>query len=110
MRAARQQGQQWGGDTTTSTYNNIVWSGTPPAAGGCIAQHFNAMTPAEQKAATQTLHEFLQDPSTQLLQLNEGVNNFTALVNLPSSNIVRLVNGLGFGTSAIGITSPVTGK
>eukprot|EP00957_Ditylum_brightwellii_P209163 15360608-Ditylum_brightwellii.AAC.1 len=44
------------------------------------------------------------------MQLNEGVNKFTALVNLPSSNIVRLVHGLGFGTSAIESTSPVTGK
>eukprot|EP00957_Ditylum_brightwellii_P169230 12880622-Ditylum_brightwellii.AAC.1 len=68
------------------------------------------MTPAEQKAATQSLHEFLKDPSNQLLQLNEEVNKFTALVNLPSSNIVRLVHGLGFGTSVICITSPVTGK
>eukprot|EP00957_Ditylum_brightwellii_P184250 14033790-Ditylum_brightwellii.AAC.1 len=64
------------------------------------------MTPAEQKAATQTLHEFLKDPSSQLLQLYEGVNKFTALTNLPSSNTVRLVHGLGFGTSAIGSTSP----
>eukprot|EP00957_Ditylum_brightwellii_P187474 14277415-Ditylum_brightwellii.AAC.1 len=39
------------------------------------------------------------------MQLNEGANKFTALVNLPSSNIVRLVHGLGFGTSAIGSTS-----
>eukprot|EP00957_Ditylum_brightwellii_P030169 2283048-Ditylum_brightwellii.AAC.1 len=56
-------GAAMGGDATTSTYNNIVWSGTLPAAGRCIARHFNAMTPAEQKAATQTLHEFLKDPS-----------------------------------------------
>eukprot|EP00957_Ditylum_brightwellii_P188583 14356910-Ditylum_brightwellii.AAC.1 len=68
------------------------------------------MTLAKQNKATQTLHEFLKDPSTQLLQLNEGVNKFTALVNLPSSNIVQLDHGLGFSTSAIGITSPVTGK
>eukprot|EP00957_Ditylum_brightwellii_P187475 14277416-Ditylum_brightwellii.AAC.1 len=44
------------------------------------------------------------------MQLNEGANKFTAMVKLPSSNIVRLVQGLGFGTSAIGNTSPVTGK
>eukprot|EP00957_Ditylum_brightwellii_P074192 5637263-Ditylum_brightwellii.AAC.1 len=68
------------------------------------------MMPAEQKAATQTLHKFLKDPSNQPMQLNEGTNKFTALVNLPSSNIIRLVHGLGFGTNAIGSTSPVTGK
>eukprot|EP00957_Ditylum_brightwellii_P067748 5142277-Ditylum_brightwellii.AAC.2 len=68
------------------------------------------MEPAEQKAAAQTLHEFLKDPSNQLMQLNEGANKFTALVNLPSSIIVRLVHGLGFSTSVICSTSPITGK
>eukprot|EP00957_Ditylum_brightwellii_P168996 12863261-Ditylum_brightwellii.AAC.1 len=103
-------GAAMGGGATASMYNNIVWSGILPAAGGCIARQFNAMMPTEQKAATQTLHEFLKDPSNQLMQLNEGANKFTTLVNLPSSNIIRLVHGLGFGTTAIGSTSPVTGK
>eukprot|EP00957_Ditylum_brightwellii_P043103 3264893-Ditylum_brightwellii.AAC.1 len=82
------------GGATMSTYNNIVWLGILPAAGGCIVRHFTVMKLAEQKAATQTLHKFLKDPSNQLMQLNEGVNKFTAMVNLPCSNIVRLVHGL----------------
>eukprot|EP00957_Ditylum_brightwellii_P123061 9383064-Ditylum_brightwellii.AAC.1 len=82
-------GAGMGGEAMASMYNNIMLSGILPVAGGCIARQFNAMTPAEQKAVTQTLHKFLKDPSNQLLQLNEGANKFTALVNLPSSNIVQ---------------------
>eukprot|EP00957_Ditylum_brightwellii_P079659 6057627-Ditylum_brightwellii.AAC.1 len=84
------------GDSMVSMYHNIMWSGILPATGACIARHLNAMKPAEEKAATQTLHEFLKDPSNHLLQLNEGANKFIALVNLPSSKHCPTCARIGF--------------
>eukprot|EP00957_Ditylum_brightwellii_P124550 9492079-Ditylum_brightwellii.AAC.2 len=96
--------------TTVAAYTNILWSGTLPAVEGFVATKLDQKSKGEQKRDARTLHVFLTNTSKPLMQLNEGVTAYAVLVNLPTSNWVRLVYGLGFGTSGIVSFPPIDGK
>eukprot|EP00957_Ditylum_brightwellii_P175741 13382179-Ditylum_brightwellii.AAC.1 len=82
----------------------------PPAAKGHITSTFAAQSHTYQKKNIANLHAFLKDTTKLLLMLNANSNKYTMLVNLPHSNTVKMVHGLGMGASGIGAASPVDGK
>eukprot|EP00957_Ditylum_brightwellii_P178403 13589200-Ditylum_brightwellii.AAC.1 len=55
------------------------------------------------------MHEFLWDQSSLLIKLNANGGKFTALVNIPQSNKIKVMHGFGVGASAIGENSPTDG-
>eukprot|EP00957_Ditylum_brightwellii_P143615 10941801-Ditylum_brightwellii.AAC.1 len=102
--------QRHPGGAVQAAYTNNVWSGTLPAATGFIEKQYAATPIAQQKAQAQAMHKFLLDPTTPLLNLNTNRRRFTAMINIPHSNKVKLICGVGFGASAIGAASPTDGK
>ena len=91
-------------------YENSIWDGELPAATGNLAKEFEKISIEEQKALSTSVLTYLLDPESNLTQLNAENRPYTALINVPHSNIVRVIYGLGYGTSGIGITSPIDNK
>jgi hypothetical protein len=100
-------------DSTTATsagYENSIWDGTLPAPTGNIAKEFEKIDIVDQKELALSVFTFLSDETSNLTQLNAENRLYTVLVNLPSSSDVRVLYGLGYGASGIGITSPIEDK
>eukprot|EP00957_Ditylum_brightwellii_P104236 7940003-Ditylum_brightwellii.AAC.1 len=71
---------------------------------------YAAMLIAQQKERAEAMHTFMWNPSNTLLHLNADGGKFTALINTPQSNKVKVVHGIGVGTSAIGSSAPTDGN
>ena len=91
-------------------YVNSIWDGQLPAASGNLAKEFDKIPIEDQKTLTTSVLTFLLDPNSNLTQLNAENRPYTALVNIPHSNIIRVIYGLGYGASGIGETSPIDNK
>ena len=61
----------------------------------------------EQRRVTTTLHTFLADPQSDLRDLNGDQTPFTAMVSVPGTHKIKILYGLGYGTSGIGQVSPI---
>eukprot|EP00957_Ditylum_brightwellii_P158864 12092005-Ditylum_brightwellii.AAC.1 len=91
-------------------YTNTVWSGALPAATGFTAKTYAAMPIAQQKKRAEAMHTFLWNPANTLLHLKTNGGKFTALINTPQSNKVKVVHDIGVGASAIGSSAPTDGN
>ena len=91
-------------------YVNSIWDGQLPAATGNLAKEVNKIPIKDQKELTTSVQTFLLDPESNLTQLNSENRPYTALINVPHSNIIRVIYGLGYGASGIGETSPIDNK
>eukprot|EP00957_Ditylum_brightwellii_P054470 4127163-Ditylum_brightwellii.AAC.1 len=56
------------------------------------------------------MHKFIWDLTTPLLNLNTNGGRFTVMINIPHSNKVKLIHGVGVRAIAIGAASPTDGK
>ena len=67
-----------------------------------VAMHAKSLE-AQQKLAL-SFYKFLStsEPPPALLKLNEGINNFVALINIPKTNKVKVIFCPGMGSSPIG--------
>ena len=83
------------------------YTGTLQAATGCIATEFAKVTLMEQRRVATTLHTFLADPQSDLRDLNGDQTPFTAMVSVPGTHKIKILYGLGYGTSGIGQVSPI---
>ena len=83
------------------------YTGTLPAATGCIATDFAKVPLMEQRRVANTLHTFLADPQSDLRDLNGDQTPFTAMVSVPGTHKIKILYGLGYGTSGIGQVSPI---
>ena len=83
------------------------YTGTLQAATGCIAKEFAKVTLMEQRRVATTLHTFLADPQSDLRDLNGDQTPFTAMISVPGTHKLKILYGLGFGTSGIGQVSPI---
>ena len=98
--------------TATSTHVPVMHLATSlPAATGDVPQVINMTSPADQRDQADEIFAFLSTPNPVLSRLNEGHKIYVAVVNVPRSSLVKVVYGMGFGTSPIGLAvSPVDGK
>ena len=98
---------QQGGGAYIATH----YTGQLPAAQGDVAKNLDAANDAAaQRALASTLHQFLDEGTSDLRDLNGDVSHFTALVSVPDTNTVKVIYGLGIGTAAIGQVSPLANK
>eukprot|EP00957_Ditylum_brightwellii_P131137 10001960-Ditylum_brightwellii.AAC.1 len=94
------QAKNWPVATLRAAYINMVWLGALPVATDFIAKTYAAMPIAQQKERTEAMHTFLWNPYNTLLHLNADRGKFTALINTPQSNKVKVVHGIGVSASA----------
>ena len=92
---------------TPQGYVATHYTGTLQAATGCIAKEFAKVTLMEQRRVATTLHTFLADPQSDLRDLNGDQTPFTAMISVPGTHKLKILYGLGFGTSGIGQVSPI---
>ena len=75
-----------------------------------MAKRFAETSVTQQKKDATDLLQFLQEQDPDLAKLNVDSKDIAALVNIPDSDLVRVVYGFGHGTCGIGSTSPIDGK
>ena len=82
-----------------------------PSPTTTVAKEFHKIPFQEQRTSCTQLHVFLSSVSKDLATFN-CVDNppTTALVNILKSNMVRVVYGIGYGTTPIGGISPLANK
>ena len=77
-------------------------SGVYPDATGSIATLFSSVALEDQRKAENDLYTFLWNSnSTDLLRLNVGNTLLTALVVVPTTNMVKVVYGFGVGSAGV---------
>ena len=96
--------------TSTAEYNNNVWDGELPSATGVTAKEFEKTSTADQTTLATSVYTFLIDQTSTLAQLNSEQRLFTIMINIPQSNLIKIIYGLAIGTSGIGETSPNDNK
>ena len=94
----------------TEEVEYIIWNGSLPAPKGPMTNRFSKTSVTQQKKDATELLEFLKKEDPDLAKLNVETRDIAALVNIPESELVRVVYGFGHGTSGIGSTSPIDGK
>ena len=87
-----------------------IYDGLLPAPQGAVARNMDETTKETQRAKAEELHNFLLDPASDLRMLNTEEDNYTALIAVPGTHKVKLIYGLGLGTSRIGHVSPIANK
>ena len=98
-------------DTAEAVYISRYFHGTLPAGTGDVAKTLAAaFTPEQQRQAARDLFAFLQEELGDLRDLNGDNRPFTALVAIPGTHRVRVLYGLGAGSSGIGQVSPLQDK
>ena len=94
-----------------AVYMSRYYHGTLPAGTGDVARTLAAtFTPEQQRKAATDLFAFLHEELGDLRDLNGDNRPFTALVAIPGTHRVRVIYGLGAGSSGIGQVSPLQDK
>ena len=86
-------------------YTNQVWDGSLPAATGSVAKEFEKLETIAQTTLATNVYTFISNETADLTKLNSEDRLFALLVNLPQSGLIKIIYGLGLGTSEIGETS-----
>ena len=88
-----------------------IFDGLLPAPKGDIARCIHTHTTKDlQRQQANEVFDFLSDPNADLRMLNNDEDIYTALVAVPGTHKVKLLYGLGIGTSRIGQVSPIANK
>eukprot|EP00587_Corethron_hystrix_P013140 CAMPEP_0113324386 /NCGR_PEP_ID=MMETSP0010_2-20120614/17002_1 /TAXON_ID=216773 ORGANISM="Corethron hystrix, Strain 308" /NCGR_SAMPLE_ID=MMETSP0010_2 /ASSEMBLY_ACC=CAM_ASM_000155 /LENGTH=197 /DNA_ID=CAMNT_0000183731 /DNA_START=39 /DNA_END=631 /DNA_ORIENTATION=- /assembly_acc=CAM_ASM_000155 len=78
---------------------------------GDVSKAIKATLIPDQRTKAEEFFTFLTTPNPTLARLNEGNNIYMVLVNVPKTLLVKIVYGLGLGSSPIGTTaSAINGK
>ncbi len=78
---------------------------------GDVSKLFQIVPVADQRKQAEEIFDFLEKPNPTLSRLNEGNTCYVALVNIPKTSLVKIVYGMGVGSSPVGaISSLVDGK
>ena len=91
-------------------YKNNIWDDDLPAPTGNLTKKIEKICIAVQKDLAISVFQYLANVDSNLTQLNAKHRLYTALLNIPNSNSICIIYGLGFGSSGIGITSPIDNK
>ena len=97
------------GDPPAAT-EYVLWDGSLPAPAGKMAVQFSKTTVPKQTSDAAELLAFLSEESPDLAKLNVETRDMAALVNIPDSDLIKVVYGFGHGTCGVGSTSPIDGK
>ena len=91
-------------------YQPVSFNGALPGApaNSTVATAFGAIDPAQSRLNADNLLTFLSDQASNLLQLNSDKTLYAGLVLVNTR--IKVVYGFGYGTSPIGLTSPVNNK
>ena len=81
-----------------------------PGASGKVPMEIAKLSAAAQKAAAKTLHSFLVNQSSILLEFNGDPTPYTFVIHIPGSSKLKVCYGLGLGSGTIGQTSPLNGN
>ena len=105
--------------TTTGTVTAAAGAHVPvlhlvsslPTAVGDVPKFLRNTSLENQRSQADELFTFLSAPAPALTRLNEGTTVYVAVVNVPKTSLVKIVYGMGFGSSPIGVAaSPVDKK
>lgn len=106
--APQPQAQQLQG---TQQYTPVLYTAaTPPAPVGHIATEIHKVSTIEQRKNAEDLFTLLSQPQPQLIHLNNKKWQVAALLGVPETSKVKMVYGLGFGTTPVGTPAPLTDK
>ena len=82
-----------------------------PAAVGDVPKVLQSISVADQRNQADEFFAFLSAPAPVLARLNKGSKAYVAVVNVPKTSLVKIVYGMGFGSSPIGATTlSINGK
>ena len=82
-----------------------------PVPTGDVPKVVHNVSWEDQRAQAEEIFKFLIAPSPALSRLNEGSTCYVAVVSVPRTSLVKVVYGIGVGSSPIGaMASPVDGK
>ena len=82
-----------------------------PGPTGDVPKLLDTTSKEDQRKQADGLFDFLTSVDPALARLNEGNDIFVALVNVPKTSLVKVVYGLGLGSSPIGPSvSAIDGK
>ena len=92
-------------------YQSTFYTGNLPAPTGEVGQFINrSFSPALLKTHAEACFDFLNDPTSDLRDLNGDKTIFTAIIAVPGTQKVKVIYGMGRGTAQIGQVSPVANK
>ena len=82
-----------------------------PAPTGDVSKSLQLVPVGDQRKQAEEFFDFLGTSNPTLSRLNEGTKCYVALVSVPKTSLVKIVYGMGVGSSPIGsMASPVDGK
>eukprot|EP00957_Ditylum_brightwellii_P210650 15365215-Ditylum_brightwellii.AAC.1 len=81
-----------------------------PAPKGLVVKHMHTTKPQEQKEQVCQMFELFANVAPNLIQLNEIIQAFVALVCLPASSKIKALYRLSSGCSGISKTAVTVGK
>jgi len=92
-------------------YQSTFYTGHLPAPTGEVGQFINrTVSTAGLKDRAEACFNFLNDPISDLRDLNGDNTIFTAIIMVPGTQKVKVIYGMGRGTAQIGQVSPVANK
>ena len=102
------QNQEAGEPPADTEY--VLWDGSLPDPIGKMAAQFAKTMVPKQKSDAAELLAFFSEESPDLAKLNVANRDMAAIMNIPDSDLIKVVYGFGHGTCGIGSTSPIDGK
>eukprot|EP00957_Ditylum_brightwellii_P004384 332164-Ditylum_brightwellii.AAC.1 len=80
------------------------------APAGKVAKFLASMPIAEQKDLARKFYKFFVQTDPNLSKLNADNHALTALMCLPNSGLIKVMYGIGYGCSGVGVTKEIDGK
>jgi len=92
-------------------YQSTFYTGHLPTPTGEVGQFINrTVSTAGLKDRAEACFNVLNDPISDLRDLNGDNTIFTAIIMVPGTQKVKAIYGMGWGTARIGQVSPVANK
>lgn len=100
-----------GGTTAATVHVPVLHTAASfPAPTAEVAKVLNGSSMEEQRTTANAFFDFLTEQAPSLLRLNEGDQIHVALLNIPKTQLVKVVYCTGMGSSPIGTSTPTDGK
>ena len=101
-------GQQQQQQAQVVAYQSTFYGGNLPAPTGEVGQFINrTVSTAGLKDRAEACFNLLNDPTSDLRDLNGDNTIITAIIMVPGTQKVKVLYGMGQGTTHIGQVSPV---
>ena len=97
-------------DPSEETHTAVLFDGTLPGPNGSVPSIIHETSIADQRQHADDLYTMITDPTISNLELNDDPVVRVAMINVPRTDMIRIVYGFGFGSAGIGRVSPLAGK